>query len=197
MRRMMIWKKLYERHELCFVHFCAGCTHLISLPFTIWQALDNALNYPAACGHNAPWKKSMPVVASGRCALGLNIISRTPSCVSKHLSLTWLSVTWSGLSHRLQVKSETSGMQLRGSWSNSEAHIEDIRRTRHIYFCQPIRWVGLTNSKSTSLCQYTIPRSTKTVYLFYSVRQINLPVAGCDRSQINTATSKKITYFKQ
>ena len=53
---MMIWKKSHERHELCFV-FCAGCTHFISLSFTIWQALDKASNFLAAsslCGYNTP-----------------------------------------------------------------------------------------------------------------------------------------------
>ena len=41
---------------------------------------------------------------------------------------------WSCLSHRLQVKTDTSGMQLCVSLSNSEAHIEDFGRTVHIYF---------------------------------------------------------------
>jgi hypothetical protein len=51
------------------------------------------------------------------------------------------------------------------SLSNSEVHTEDILSAR---------WVGLTNSKSTSLCQYTIPHSTK-VDLFYYAREITIP----------------------
>ena len=59
-------------------------------------------------------------------------------------------------------------------------------------FQQATRWVGQTNSKSTSLCQSTTPDSTK-VDLFYSVWEINIPyivwtVVGCDRYQINTTT---------
>jgi hypothetical protein len=38
----------------------------------------------------------------------------------------------------------------------------------------PTRWVGLTNSKSTSLCQSTMPPSTK-VNLFYSVWEFHVP----------------------
>ena len=67
-------------------------------------------------------------------------------------------------------------------------------------FRQPARWVGLTNSKSTSLCQSTIPHST-TVYLFYSVLDINIPNIVWDscgmryRSQISTTTSINKTTF--
>jgi hypothetical protein len=45
-----------------------------------------------------------------------------------------MPVTWLGPSHSLQVKTHTSGTQLRKSLSNSEVRIEDIGRTVHIYF---------------------------------------------------------------
>ena len=55
-------------------------------------------------------------------------------CSPNHLSLTRLSITWPGLSHRLQVETDTSGTQLSASLYNFEVHIEDIGRTVPIYF---------------------------------------------------------------
>jgi hypothetical protein len=58
-----------------------------------------------------------------------------------------------------------------------------------------LTWVGLTNSRSTSLCQSTIPHSTK-LDLFYARNKYSkqtLGVMGCDRYLINTAT--RIFFF--
>jgi hypothetical protein len=142
--------------------FCAGCTHFISLSFTIWQTFHNASNFPAASPLTLmPPQKSIHFVAI--VPLGWIESFKFPSpyvlLAPNHLSLTWLAM-WSGLSHRLQVMTDTSGTQL--------------EQLSTFNCCQPTRWVGLTNSKSTCLCQSTIPHSTR-VELFYSVREINIP----------------------
>ena len=61
-------------------------------------------------------------------------------------------------------------------------------------FRQPTRWVGLTNSKSPSLCQSTIPNCTKLDLLYFG-REIHIPpsIVRCNRSQMNTTTSIKKT----
>jgi hypothetical protein len=74
------------------------------------------------------------------------------------ISLRQFSITWSGLSQRPQVKTDTSGTQL---------HVSKILEELSTFtFHQPTRWVGLTNNKSTSLCQSTIPHSTKVARRF-------------------------------
>lgn len=171
----MIWKKFLERHELCFVFFCAGCTHCthICISFTIWQALDKALNFAVAsplCGRNASLK-SMPFAASGCCALG-------PDCCGVPFSLS--------AAHSEAPLTQMALHHVIGSFSQAtseDRHIGDtipipilkILEEMSIFtFRQPTRWVGLKNSKSTSLCQSTIPHSTN-VDLFYSVREIHVP----------------------
>jgi hypothetical protein len=52
-------------------------------------------------------------------------VSKIPECAAQSKA---------PLTHRLQVKTDTSGMQLCASLSNSEMHIEDIGRTVHICF---------------------------------------------------------------
>ena len=155
---MMIWQKLLERHELCFVFFCAGCTHCthISISFTIWQALDNVSNFVVAsplCGRNAPLKKSMPFEAN----IGLNIIMKffglQAACSEApltHMALSDISILISKFPSRDRVL--VTGIYLcskvgykwrpthprhncRASFlSNSEVHIKDVRRTVDIYF---------------------------------------------------------------
>jgi hypothetical protein len=73
-------------------------------------------------------------------------------------------------------------------------------------FCQPTRGAGLTNRKSASLCQSTIPIVQKLTYsigqhvllcekdIFQTKSEI---FVGCDRSQINTTTHIKKTHFKR
>jgi hypothetical protein len=81
----------------------------------------------------------MPFAASGHCAL-------LPECCVLHHVIGSFS----------QATSED-----RHIGSNSEVHIEDIGRTSTFTFLQPTRRVGIMDSKSTSLCQSTIPHSTK------------------------------------
>ena len=127
-----------------------------------------------------PKKNPCLLQASGLCALGLNIIMIIPFSplhAEAPLSLTLLSVMWSSLSHRLQVKTDTSGTQLRSTLSYSEAHTEDIGRTVHIYFSSANKMSRHNEQQKHYPMSIYYPPVQK---LSYSVREINIPNIAWD-----------------
>ena len=125
----------------------------------------------------------MPIAANGNCALGLYIIIIIP--------FIW----------RLRTKAPLTHMSLRhmirsfSQATSEDRHIGDATawKLSTFTFRQPTRWEGLTNSKSTSLYQSTIPHSTK-VDLFYFVQVNytwnNLSVNNCWKSYLFHAQSR-------
>ena len=109
---------------------------------------------------------TLPFAASGRWALGLNIIIIIPFSRKQlpHGSASHGQVFLTGYKWR------------QTHWGRNCAHpypiprsmLKILKELSTFTFHQPTGWVGITNSKSTSLCQSTIPHTTKTD-LFYAI----------------------------
>jgi hypothetical protein len=127
-----------------------------------WHPLCVAVMHPP---------KSMPFADSDCCAL-------CPGCCVVPFSLS--------SAHSKAPLTQMALHHVIGSFSQATSEDRHIGETIPILilkileelstfnFRQPTRWVGLKNSKSTRLCQSTIPHSTN-VDLFYSVREIHFP----------------------
>ena len=119
----------------------------------------------------------MRFAAFGRCALGLHIITinsllQAACCALRRTSHShgspWVFLTG------YKWRQTHPGRNCTRSYPIPRRILKILEELSTFTFRQPTRWVGLTNSKITSLCQSTIPHSTK-VDLFYSVREINIP----------------------
>jgi hypothetical protein len=120
-------------------------------------------------------KKNMYFAASSRYALSLNIIiinpfSLLPARSTSHShgsqSHDWVFLT--GYKWRPTHR----GRNCVHPYPILRRILKILEELSTFTFHQPTRWVGLTNRKSTSLCQSTIPIVQK---LTYSVREINIP----------------------
>jgi hypothetical protein len=143
----------------CLIHCkAAWCDSNDDLKKVTWKA--SAVHTTSVTHSQFDKHLIMTFVASGHSAL-------LTECCALHQVM--------GLSHRLQVKTDTSGTQLRNCtrpYPIPRCILKILEELSTFTFHQPTIWVDLTNSKITS--QSTIPHSTKAD-LFYSVQEINIP----------------------
>lgn len=151
---MMIWKKSLERPLLCL---CAVHTSSVShSQFDKHLIMFRISRWHPPCRWKCTLQKINPFATRSAMQSEATLTLHHIHHVIRSLSQT-----------TRQTQLRTSLSKSRGAcpYPNPEVHIEDIGRTVHIYFLSANKISVLTNRKSTSLCQSTIPHSTN-IYLF-------------------------------
>jgi hypothetical protein len=151
---------------LCF--FCAGCTHSSILSLTIWQALDNASNFTAASPlwTSCTLEKSMPFAAwSAALCPSPWVCCAIRSASHSHCSLSVIGSVF-------LLRQTQRGHNCVRPYPIPRSILKILDELSTFTFRQPTRWVGLTYSKSTSLCQSKLSKkinvlSLSTAFILY------------------------------